>query len=154
MNWKVISSLVLLNILFSLCMMFGLLGNVQWWLGILVDVVLALILCWFVTTKLFMHGFITGIIGGIAGALITFMFWDTFVANNPQMSEAMAKMPNGGSLRTITLVTSPIGAAIGGVIIGVLALLFGKLLGKVEDKPKPQEVTATTSEQPDDKPQS
>jgi Na+(H+)/acetate symporter ActP len=153
MRWSVIFSVIAASIALGIVNLLGLFGDVGWWFGIITSMVLSLILCYFLNNQFFKHGFWTGAISGIINSLIMWYFYDTYIANNASAAEAMTKAP-GVDMRSITLYTSPLSAAVGGLIMGVFTLIFGKLLGKAATEEKPLAPPAATTDQTDQTQQS
>ena len=132
MNWTLILLVSLLSVLISLVNLFGLVDLNPWVIGIFTWVIAALILGRFAHKKYFMHGFWTGVIESLVGAILIYLFFDTYIVNNPKIAEQMAQMPEGMDARTMTLITSVIGAAVSGAVLGLLTLLTGKVFGEPE----------------------
>jgi hypothetical protein len=144
MNWKLILSLALINVLLGLLTIFGLLGSTATWIGLLILAVMAVVLGRFAEKKYFMHGFLTGVIGSLVAAVLQFALYDTYVANNPELAQSMDKLQEvfpsfDGSW--MTLLFAPLGAAFNGAILGLLAILGGKIFG-----PKPAPATEPADE--------
>lgn len=149
MNWTLILLVSLISILIGLVSLFGLVDLNPWIIGAFTWVISALILGRFAHKKYFMHGFWAGVIGSLVGSVLMYFFWDTYLANNPQMGERLSQMPEGMDARTMTLVSSIFGAAISGVVMGLLAWLSGKVFGEPEAT---SETTTIPGENPTDPP--
>ena len=135
MRWGLILLTASATILLSASVIFGLLPS-AWWISVLFWVVVALILGQFAQGKYFMHGFLTGIISSLVGALLVYTMYDTYLANNPIPAEQLSKLPAGYNMKNLILYTSPINAAIAGVVLGLLSLVAGKIFG-VKKQPAP-----------------
>ncbi|RPH93606.1 hypothetical protein EHM69_09775 [candidate division KSB1 bacterium] len=134
MNWAVILILSALGVLTGLITMQGWIDGMEWPLAILTWLLMAVVLGRFATKKVFLHGFLTGIISSLIGSVMVYFFFDTYVANSSRMAEAISKAPEGFDMRSIMLWTAPINAALGGVLVGLLAMLGAKIFGT---KPAP-----------------
>ena len=139
MNWKMILSLAGLGVLLAIATIFGWLPS-TYWTAIGLIVVIAALLGYTVKQKLFMHGFWTAVIWSLIGGAIQFLFWDQYMANNPDVAEKMSQVPEGMDMKPIMAIGTVVSAAIYGVILGLLAMLFGRLLGeKKEPAPVPSD---------------
>ena len=145
MNWKMILSLAGLGVLLAIATIFGWLPS-TYWTAIGLIVVIAALLGYTVKQKLFMHGFWTAVIWSLIGGALQFVFWDQYIANNPDVAEKVSKVPEGTDIRPWMAIGIVFGAAIYGVILGLLAMLFGKLLG---EKPAPEATETPVAEQHD-----
>ncbi len=137
MNWKMIFSLVALGVLLAVASLLGWLPS-SMWISIGLVVIAAVLLGYQVKHKLFLHGFLTAVIWTLIGGALQFIFWDSFIANNPDVVEKMAKVPEGTDIRPWMAIGIVLGAAIYGVILGLLAMLFGKLLGEEKKETSPE----------------
>jgi NhaP-type Na+/H+ or K+/H+ antiporter len=137
MNWRWILMLATLGVLVSLASIMGWIPSSMWLTAGLVLVVAAL-LGHNVKDKLFLHGFLTAVIWTLIGGALQFAFWDTFMANNPEVQEKMAKVPEGMNIRPFMAIGIVVGGAIWGAVLGLLTMLAGKLLG---EKPQAEPVS-------------
>jgi hypothetical protein len=139
MNWRWILMLAGLGVLVSIAGIAGWIPAGGYWIPIGLILIFAVLLGYNVRQKHFMHGFLTAVIWTLIGGLLQFMFWDTFIANNPEVAEKMAQVPEGMDMRPWMWVGIVFGAAIYGVILGLLTLLMGKLLREKETPAPPPE---------------
>jgi hypothetical protein len=132
MNWPLI---VLLSC-FGVIMGAGSLVEAYASVGVWISIVIYLFCAWMIglraPKKLFLHGFLVGVIAGAIGLIFEIAFWDSFMDANPKIAEAMAKIPEGVNIdiKRVTLMSAPFGVLIWGVILGALSLLAGKVLKK------------------------
>ena len=142
MRWGLIILVAAVSVLVSLLGILGILPS-AWWLSLLIWVVLAIVLGQFAKAKFFMHGFLTGLISALIGALLIYLLYDSYAANNPAIMEKAQKMPAGVNMRSMILYTSPLNAGIAGVVMGLLTLLAGKIFAPKKEDTSPPESTET-----------
>ncbi len=142
MNWPLILMCSGSGILVGFAATFGWMEGFETWVWIVVMLAIALILALKADKKLFMHGFWVAVISTIIAGVIEFAFWDTYLSNNAKLAEAAEQMPEGWSIRSVTMFSLPFIAAMSGAIQGLLALVFGKLLREK----KPAEISSPPSE--------
>ena len=138
MNWILILLVSLLGVLIGVVNIFGLIDISPWFISIALWIISALILGRFAHKKYFGHGFFAGLIASAVSSVLVYFFYDTYIANNPEIAEHMRQLPEGMDARSMMLFSSVVGAAIGGVVLGLLTMLTGKLFGEPE-KAKPAE---------------
>ncbi|MBU0508948.1 hypothetical protein KKH27_08955 [bacterium] len=152
MNWKLIFVVSLLGVLIGLVSLFGLVDLNQWFIAIMWWLIAALILGRFAHKKYFGHGLWTGVIESLVSSTLIYLFFDTYVANNPKVAEQLAQLPPGVDARSMMLINMLVGVIIGGVVLGLLTLLSGKVFGEPEPQPTvelPMESPPPTEDKPD-----
>ena len=138
MNWRWILMLAALGVVVSAAGLFGWFPS-SIWVSVGLLLVCAVLLGYNVKQKHFMNGFWTGVIWSVVGGILTILFWDTYLANNPSVAEKMSQVPEGFDPRMFSIIGIVIGAAINGVLLGLLTLLAGKLLNEKETPAPPPE---------------
>ncbi len=106
----------------------GLTRGVEGWLWLALCIFCAGWMGTQLAERRFLHGFLTGLISGAVAPVIQALFFSTYVANNPEFSQAAAQLPPGISPRIITVVAIPLGGLLSGVVLGLLTMLAGRLL--------------------------
>jgi len=87
--------------------------------------------------KTFRHGFMVGLIAGAVAPLLQALLFQTYAANNPEISETFKQIPGGLSARTFILLTMPVISLLSGVVLGLLSLAAGRLLQRKSGEVNP-----------------
>lgn len=101
----------------------GYLNNAEWAVWLFLSLIVSLIIVRYVQSKWFMQSLLTGICWGIGNALIQFIFFDTYLQNNPQLVKAFGSVSNPSFF---VLLFSTLYGILIGLIIGLWVLLFRK----------------------------
>ncbi len=128
MNWKLILSLSGFGVIMGALSVLGWTRGVEGWLWLAIGIFCAGWMGTQLAERRFLHGFLVGLIGGAVGPAIQAVFFSTYVANNPEFSQAAAQLPPGIPFILIPIIAIPIGGLFSGVALGLLTLLAGKLL--------------------------
>ena len=80
--------------------------------------------------KYFMSGFWVGIANCVWITATHILFFHTYLANQTQEVEIIAKMPLPDSPRLMMLITGPVFGIISGLILGLFAFIASKILQK------------------------
>ena len=78
--------------------------------------------------KYFVHGLWTGLLAGMASALIQCAMYGTYLANNPATATQVQAMPPNWNPRVMLLIFAPILGLANGVVIGLLSWLGARML--------------------------
>ena len=128
MNWKLILSLSGFGVLMGVLSVLGFTQGVEGWLWLALGIFCAGWMGTKLAERRFLHGFLTGLIGGAVAPVIQAVFFSTYVANNPEFMDAVGQLPPGISPRLIAVVAIPVGGLLSGVVLGLLTMLAGKFL--------------------------
>jgi hypothetical protein len=128
MNWKLILSLSGFGVIMGALSVLGWTRGVEGWLWLAIGIFCAGWMGTQLAERRFLHGFLVGLIGGAASSLIQTIFFSTYLANNPEFSQAAAQLPPGIPLILIPIIAIPIGGLFSGVVLGLLTMLAGKFL--------------------------
>ncbi|MGH9787840.1 MAG: hypothetical protein ACRD4U_03945 [Candidatus Acidiferrales bacterium] len=128
MNWKLIVSLSGFGVVMGVLSVLGLSQGIEGWLWLALCIFCAGWMGTQLAERRFLHGFLTGLIGGAVAPVIQALFFSTYVANNPEFMQAAGQLPPGISPRIITVVAIPLGGLLSGVVLGLLTMLAGKVL--------------------------
>ena len=128
MNWKLILSLSGFGLLMGILSVLGLVSKVEGWLWLAIGIFCAGWMGTQLAERRFLHGFLTGLIGGAVAPAIQALFFSTYVANNPEFTQAAAQLPPGIPLRLLVVVAIPVSGLLSGVVLGLLTLVAGKIL--------------------------
>jgi len=128
MNWKLLFSLSLLGLVMAVATLYWIGPRIEplFWL---IDFVFC---AWMIVRRapgrLFLHGFVLGLLNCVWVTAAHYIWYDTYMANHPQMADMMKNSPI--DLRTMQLIVGPFIGAISGVVIGLITLLVGAIAGK------------------------
>ena len=78
--------------------------------------------------KYFLHGLWTGLLAGIASALIQLAMYSTYLANNPDSAAQIQTMPANWNPRVLLLIFAPLIGLLNGLVIGFLGWLGARML--------------------------
>lgn len=78
--------------------------------------------------KYFLHGLWTGLLAGIASALIQLAMYSTYLANNPDSAAQIQTMPANWNPRVMLLIFAPVIGLLNGLVIGFLSWLGARML--------------------------
>jgi len=76
----------------------------------------------------FLHGLLTGLIGGGIAPLIQVLLFSTYLKNNPELAANFSQLPPGFSPRTFFLLLVPVIAVLSGVLMGSLSWITAKIV--------------------------
>jgi len=127
MNWRLILFLSLLGIVLGIASVFGFTSGREWLAWLIIGVYSAWKFASRSREELFLHGFYLGIFIGCFSSVIQALFVTTYLANNPQMVEAVDALPHGLHPAAVVLIMGPIIGTVTGVVFGVIAVIGGKL---------------------------
>ncbi len=127
MQWKIVIILGGFGVLMGLASVLGFTERIELLVWIVVAVFAAY---WIVRTldaKVFLHGLCAGLLMGIANALLQFLFFDTYLSNNPTSAKQFVDT-GGVSPRVFVLLAGPFIGLFYGAFIGVLNIAGSKIL--------------------------
>lgn len=128
MNWKLILSLSGFGVLMGVISVLGFTQGIEGWLWLAIGIFCAGWMGTKLAGRRFLHGFLTGLIGGAVAPVIQAMFFSTYVANNPEFMQAASQLPPGISPRLLLVVAIPVGGLLSGAVLGLLTMLAGRIL--------------------------
>ena len=128
MNWKLILSLSGFGVLMGALSVLGLISEVEEWLWLAIGVFCAGWMGTQLGERRFLHGFLVGLIGGGVAPAIQALFFSSYLAHNPDFTQAASQLPPGIPLILIPLIAIPLGGLFSGVVLGLLTLVAGKFL--------------------------
>ena len=76
--------------------------------------------------RLFLHGFVLGLLNCVWVTGAHYILYDTYMVNHPQMADMMKNSPI--DIRTMQLIVGPVIGAVSGVVIGLIALLIAAIM--------------------------
>jgi uncharacterized membrane protein len=108
MNWKLVFTLALFGVAMGIAAVLGFYPpSLEWVLWLIISLFCAWIIAKKAATKLFLHGFMVGLIDGLVAPVITAIFFSTYMANNPSYAERASKIPGGLDPRIFGLILAP-----------------------------------------------
>ncbi|HVD99212.1 MAG TPA: hypothetical protein VNB90_13475 [Cytophagaceae bacterium] len=130
MNWKLIFQLSLFGLAMAFATVFWLPQNIQpaFWLPIF-------IFCAYQVAKkcsgkYFLNGFMISMINAVWITTVHIIFFETLMANNPEMAKMNADMPMPGNPRLMMLLMGPVFGMIFGLILGTFSFVASKIVKK------------------------
>ena len=98
------------------------------WLGI--GLICASVIVWRAPGRSFQHGFLVGLIAGTVASLLQFLFFPTYMSNNPDLATRFFQVPGGLSARSFVLILAPIIGLVSGIVLGTVCWAVARLFGK------------------------
>lgn len=138
MNWRKIFTLSLPGPVMGTLSLFGLTRGIEPVLWLLVALGCAWWLAKTVPSRVFLHGLFVGLLMGIGNSVMQSLFFDSYMASNPESAQAFQQIPGGLSPRIFVLMAGSIVGFLYGLLLGLFALLAAKF-----GKPRSAENPAT-----------
>ncbi|MCI0405042.1 MAG: hypothetical protein L0Z48_07520 [candidate division Zixibacteria bacterium] len=131
MNWKLVFTLALFGVAMGIAAVLGFYPpSLEWLLWLIISLLCAWVIAKKAAVKPFLHGFMVGLLDGLAAPIITVIFFSTYLANNPSYADQAKQLPAGLDMRTFSLILAPIIGVVYGLVLGLLAWLAGKIFKK------------------------
>ena len=130
MSWKLIGLLAGFGVLMGVASVLGFTAGTEGLLWLFIGLICVGVIVWKAPRRWFQHGFFVGLIGGAGAPLIQFLFFPSYMANNPELSTRFAEIPGGMNARYFVLVLAPIIGLIGGLVLGLVCWLVAKLTSR------------------------
>lgn len=130
MNWILIVMLGDFGLLMGIASVFGWSSGIETYLWIAIWILCAVLLAKRASGKVFLHGFLVGVIAALLNSVMTMAFFSTYILHNPKVEEAAGQMPEGFGMETALMISAPFIAAASGLILGLLTLGASKLFKK------------------------
>lgn len=132
MNWKLIFSLSLFGLAMAVATVYWIPSNIEpiFWLGIFL--ICAYIIARNAPGKYFLHGFLVSLVNSIWITAVHSIFYDTYMANHPEVAEMNANM-SVTNPRMVMILAGPIIGAVSGLVQGLLAYLASRLIKKPKE---------------------
>jgi uncharacterized membrane protein len=130
MNWKLIFQLSLFGLAMAFATVTWIPSNIEpiFWLAIFI--ICAYLIATKCSAKSFLHGFLVSIFNSIWITTVHVMFFDTYMANHPDMTQMNASLPMPDSPRLMMVMMGPLFGAAFGLILGLFAFLASKIIKK------------------------
>ena len=131
MNWKLVFALALFGVAMGIAAVLGFYpSSLEWLLWLIITLLSAWIIAKKVVAKLFLHGFMVGLLDGLIAPIITAIFFSAYLANNPSYADQAKQLPAGLDMRTFGLILAPVIGVVYGLVLGFFAWLAGKIFKK------------------------
>lgn len=130
MNWKLIFTLSLFGLAMAVATVFWIPSNVEWIFWLVIFMFCAYTIARQADGKYFLHGFMVSIVNSIWIIVIHITFYDTYVANHPELLPRLDEMAEFANPRIFMVVIGLIIGAISGIILGLFSLVASKLIKK------------------------
>lgn len=137
MNWKLIFALALFGVAMGIASVLGFYPpSLEWLLWLIIALFCAWIITKQITAKLFLHGFMVGLLDGLIAPIITAVFFSTYIAHNPTYADQAKRLPAGLDVRTFSFILAPVIGVVYGLVLGFFTWLAGKI-SKKQAPPSP-----------------
>jgi len=136
MNWKQIFTLSLSGLIMGTLSLFGLTRGIEPILWLLIALGSAWWLAKTTPSRVFLHGLFTGVLMGVGNSVMQSLFFDSYVASNPESAQAFQQIPGGLSPQIFVLMAGSIVGFLYGLLLGLFALLAAKF-GKPQSAENP-----------------
>lgn len=131
MNWKLIITLSGIGLAMGVASVLGFTRGVEGFLWLALAIFCAIWITAKVSTKHFLHGFWVGLIAGVVSPLTQFIFFPTYLANNPESAGAFNQIPAGLNARYFVLVTAPFIGVISGIVLGIFSWATAQIKSRI-----------------------
>jgi hypothetical protein len=132
MNWTLILSLSLLGAAMGGASVFGWTRGIEFWCWLFI----AILCAWIIGTRLhdrrFLHGFLTGLLMGVFNGIAQVTFFETYLANNPEIASQFHTNPTPVPTRFFALLMSPVIGSIYGLLLGAMSWTEGRIVSLKE----------------------
>lgn len=127
MNWKLVVSLSGLGVLMGSASVLGLTRGFEGVLWLVLAAVATGVIVRKAQTRPLLHGFFVGLIGGGLVPVVQFLFFSTYLANNPEVAEQFSRVPSGLGARYFVLILAPVIGLVSAVVLGLICWLGARL---------------------------
>lgn len=123
MNWKLVVSLSGLGVLMGGASVLGLTRGFEGVLWLVLAALATVVMVRRAQTRPLLHGFFVGFIGGGLAPVVQFLFFSTYLANNPEVAKQFSRVPSGLGAHYFVLILAPIIGLVSGVVLGLMCWL-------------------------------
>lgn len=126
MNWKSILGLSLFGILMGVLNVFGLTGGLEWLLWLIIALISAVVIEKTSEGLLVTQGFMVGFLDSLFNGIITAVFWEKYLVQNPGVLDRLTEMPEGLAPEFFMIIASVLIGFVYGLFIGLVVYLTRK----------------------------
>ncbi|MCB0724938.1 MAG: hypothetical protein KDC73_09530 [Ignavibacteriae bacterium] len=134
MNWKSVLPLSLFGILMGVLNVFGVTSGLEWILWLVIALISALVIEKTSERLLVTQGFLVGFLDSLFNGLVTAIFWEKYLLNNPNVLERLSEMPENLAPEFFIIIASVLIGMVYGLFIGLVVFLTRK--AKRRSKPE------------------
>ncbi len=127
MQWKTILMLVGVGVLMGIASVFGFTERIELLLWVVIAVFASYWIVRNVQAQVFAHGLCSGVLMGVANSALQFLFFQTYISNNPTTAKAFVDA-GGISPRVFVLLVGPFIGLLYGAFIGTLSIVGSKIV--------------------------
>ncbi|MBM2839935.1 MAG: hypothetical protein HW412_463 [Bacteroidetes bacterium] len=128
MNWKLIFQLSLLGLAMAIATVSWIPSNIEPFFWLVIFIICSYLIATKCEAKHFLHGFMVSIFNSIWITAIHVIFFDTYMANHPEMAQMNTSMPMADSPRLMMVIMGPVFGAAFGLILGLFAFIASKII--------------------------
>lgn len=133
MNFK-LWLLTLFGVVMGFATVFGLTKNNEFYYWMIIGVISAFAISKITTEKIFVKSTVVGLFMGIFTGIIQYVFFNTYLENNPESIDGFKQIPLSLAPQYVLLFSAPFTGIIFGLFIGLIAYVFVKISGKKSEK--------------------
>jgi hypothetical protein len=128
MDWRIIFPVGIPGIIMGVLSLFGFTQGIEFWLWLILAIVIAFWIAKKAPARLFLHGLAGGFAAGIANSLVQVLWLDVYRANNPSSMQDFNQLPGDMDVRVFVMIAGIVVGVIYGVLLGLFSWVAGLLL--------------------------
>ncbi|MCB0721309.1 MAG: hypothetical protein KDC42_03300 [Ignavibacteriae bacterium] len=126
MNWKSVLALSLFGILMGVLNVYGVTSGLEWILWLVIALISAFVIEKTSERLLVTQGFLVGFLDSLFNGLVTAIFWEKYLLNNPNVLERLSEMPENLAPEFFIIIASVLIGMVYGLFIGLVVFLTRK----------------------------
>ncbi len=130
MNWRLILLLSLFGLLMAIATVFIIPANIEPICWLIIFVICAYLIAKNCSEKYFLTGLLVSLLNAVWITSFHIILFDNYIANHPQESAMMSKMPVPDSPKLMMLITGPIIGLLSGLVLGLFAFIASRIIKK------------------------
>jgi hypothetical protein len=128
LDWRLVLSLSLFGPAMGLASILGWTGSLEGPLWAVIALLAAFAISREAPGRHFLHGLLTGAIGGTSAPLLQSLMFKAYLDNNPALAADFGRMQIGMDPRLFVLALAPMIGIVSGLVLGLLTLLAGRVI--------------------------
>lgn len=128
MNWKLIFNLSLFGLCMGVATVFFIPSTIEPVCWLLIFIICAYVIAKRCFSKYFLHGFMVSILNAVWITAAHILLFDKYIANHPDETAMMSKMPLPDNPKLMMLLTGPLVGVVSGLILGLFAFVASKIV--------------------------